>query len=275
MPSLTFNQYGKSRIGLTQVIRHGDRHDVVELSAKILFQGDFAESYTAGNNSNILPTDTMKNTVYALARQHPIESIEQFARELSQHFLGRVPHLAQVEIEIEQKPWVRIGDHGAAFVLSGEERRITKLTARRHDEEIVSGVHGLEILKTARSAFAGFIRDDLTTLPETRDRLLGTALDASWKYRSGVIDFNATYEKVRSVLLEAFANHVSESVQHTLYDMAVAALRCCGHLKEVHLMMPNKHRLLVDLARFGLDNPNQIFVPTDEPSGYIEARVSC
>lgn len=275
MPSLTFHQYGKTQVRLTQATRDGDRHEIIELSAKILFEGDFAESYTVPDNSKVLPTDTMKNTVYAVARQHPIVSIEQFARDLGHHFFGRVPHLDRVQIEIGQKPWVHIGEHGSAFTLGGQELRIARLIASRDDEQIISGVHGLEILKTGNSAFAGFLKDDLSTLPETRDRLFGTALDANWTYRSGEIDFNATYDHVRSVLLDAFANHKSESVQHTLYDMAVAALQCCGHLKEVHLIMPNKHRLLVDLTRFGMDNPNQIFVPTDEPSGYIEAKVSC
>jgi urate oxidase len=274
MPSLTFNQYGKTQVRLTQILRSDGRHEVIELSAKILFQGDFAEAYTGADNSKVLPTDTMKNTVYALARQCPIVSIEQFARDLAHHFLEHLPHLKEVQIEIEQRPWVRIGDHGSAFILGGQEHRATTLSASRDHEQIISGVHGLEILKTSNSAFAGFLKDDLTTLPETSDRLLGTVLDANWTYRSGEIDFNLEYEHVRSVLLDTFANHVSESVQHTLYDMAAAALRSCDSLTEVHLAMPNKHRLLVDLAKFGLNNPNQIFVPTDEPSGYIEARVS-
>ena len=274
MPSLTFNQYGKTRVRLTQVLRRDGRHELVELSVKILFTGDFADSYTRADNSNVLPTDTMKNTVYALARQRPILSIEQFAMDLGRHFLGRVSHLGRVQVEIEQRPWIRIGQHDSAFVLGGQERRVTNLLATREGEQISSGFHGLEILKTGNSAFAGFLKDELTTLPETRDRLFGTVLDANWTYRSGEIDFNKEYERARSVLLDSFANHVSESVQHTLYDMAVAALNSSELISEVHLVMPNKHRLLVDLTKFGLDNPNQIFVPTDEPSGYIEARVS-
>jgi urate oxidase len=274
MPKLIFNHYGKTQVRLTQVLRNGGRHDLVELSTSILFQGDFAESYTEADNSKILPTDTMKNTVYAMARKYPIVSIEEFARNLARHFLAGLNQLEQVQVEIEQRPWSRIRDHKSAFMLGGQERRLTTVTADRHGERIISGVHGLEILKTANSAFEGFLKDDLTTLPETRDRLLGTVLDANWMYQAGDIDFNAEYEHVRSVLLETFANHVSESVQHTVFDMAAAALRSSGTLREVHLVMPNKHRLLVDLARFGLDNPNQIFVPTDEPSGYIEARVS-
>lgn len=274
MASLTFNQYGKRQVRLTQILRNDCRHEVIELSANIFFQGDFGECYTAQDNSKVLPTDTMKNTVYAVARQHPIRNIEEFARNLGHHFLGRIPHLERVHIEIEQKPWVRIRDHDSAFILAGQELRITRLTLSRRDEQIISGVHGLEILKTGNSAFTGFLKEELTTLPETRERLLGTALDADWIYRAGEIDFNATYEHVRSVLLDTFANHASESVQHTLYDIAAAALKSCAHLQEVHLVMPNKHRLLIDLARFGLDNPNQIFVPIEEPSGYIEARVS-
>lgn len=274
MPSLTFNRYGKTQVRLTQVLRDGGSHEVVELSVSILFEGDFTESYTAADNSKVLPTDTMKNAVYVVARRHPIVSVEQFARDLGRHFLDRLQHLERVEIEIEQKPWARIREHGSAFMLAGDNRRIATVDLTRQEERIHSGFRNLEILKTAHSAFAGFLKDDLTTLPETRDRLLGTTLDASWTYRSGNIDFNSIYDRARAALLDAFANHTSQSVQHTLYDMAAAALNSCGDLREIHLVMPNKHRLLFDLSRFGLDNPDQIFVPTDEPSGYIEARVS-
>lgn len=274
MPALTFNQYGKTQVRLTQVIRNGNRHEVVELTARILFQGDFAASYENADNSSVLPTDTMKNAVYVLARKHPILSIEQFGLDLAHSFLGRVAELSTIEVEIDQRPWARIHEHGSAFVLGGLDVRFTRITATRDQEKIVSGLRGLEILKTKDSAFSGYLKDELTTLPETRDRLLGTVLDASWTYRSADVDFNGAYQQVRFVLLDTFADHVSESVQHTLYDMAVAALKSSSNLGEVHLVMPNKHRILANLERFGLDNPNEIFVPTDEPSGYIEARVS-
>jgi urate oxidase len=274
MPALGFNQYGKTGIRLTQIIRNGSRHEITEFSANILFQGEFAASYAEADNSRVLPTDTMKNTVYAFARQHPIRSIEQFSIDLGRYFLERVSHLERVQIEVEQRPWARIRNHDSAFVLGGQELRTATVIASREREQVTSGVHGLEILKTSHSAFAGFLKDELTTLPETRDRLLGTVLDANWTYRQPEIDFNTEHESVRAVLLDTFSNHVSESVQHTLYDMAVAALQSSDALAEVHLVMPNKHRLQADLTNFGLDNPNQIFVRTDEPSGYIEARVS-
>lgn len=274
MAKLTFDNYGKTRVRLTQVVRNGDRHEVIELSAKILFQGKFADSYTKADNSTVLPTDTMKNTVYVIARKKPIVSIEQFARDLGEYFLGSLAHLDKVTIEIRQANWNRIEDHDAAFLLGGSECRVAKLTASRTEETLESGVHGLEILKTANSAFTDYMVDELTTLAPARDRLFGTVMDADWIYRDGTVDYNAEHPKIRQCLLKTFADHVSESVQHTLFDMAKAALAECPAVKEIHLVMPNKHRLLVDLSKFKLSNPNQIFVPTDEPSGYIEARVS-
>jgi urate oxidase len=273
MPNLTFDTYGKTRVRLTQVLRDGDTHQILEISVQILFEGDFAKSYAAADNSIVLPTDTMKNTVYALARKSPIQSIDQFAGELSRNFLSRVPQLDKVNIAIEETPWARIGKHGMAFVKSGSEYRLARVTAARGYEVYTSGIHGLEILKTGNSAFAGYMKDEYTTLPETHDRLLGTILDAEWTYRPGAIDFNAAHNSIRQALLETFAAHDSQSVQQTLFAMAEAALASHDFIEEIHLVMPNKHRLLFDLSRFGLDNPNQIFVPTDEPSGYIEARV--
>ena len=273
MAKLKSDRYGKTRVRLTQVIRNGDRHELIELSTRIIFKGDFANAYTQADNSTTLPTDTIKNTVYIIARQQPVQSIEQFARDLATHFLGLVKHLDTVEIEVQQTPWSRINNHGAAFMLGGSERRVALLSASRTKETLESGVHGLEIVKTSNSAFSDYLLDEWTTLPPTRDRLFGTVLDADWTYKKPV-DFNAGYQRVRTVLLQTFADHVSESVQHTLFDMAKAALAQVETLKEIHLVMPNKHRLLVDLSRFKLNNPNQIFVPTDEPSGYIEARIT-
>lgn len=274
MAHLSFDTYGKTRVRLTQVLREGARHEVIELNVQIFFEGDLAESYMAGDNSKVLPTDTIKNTVYVIARQKPIQSIEHFASDLARHFLDRLPHLTKVRVEISQTPWSRISGHGAAFIQSGNERRTTSLAATRSSEIFVSGIQGLQILKTSKSAFTGYLKDELTTLAETEDRLLGTVMNANWTYRPGTFDFNALHQNIREWLLDSFAKHESLSVQHTLYAMGEAVIEWFDVVDDIHLIMPNKHCLLVDLSRFGLDNPNQVFVPTDEPSGYIEARVT-
>jgi urate oxidase len=268
------NAYGKTNIRLTYVDRKHRPHDVRELSLDILFEGEFASAYSEGNNANVLPTDTIKNTVYVLARQLRWDSAEALAHGLAQHFLDLLPHLSQVSIDIEEVPWQQIAGHDAAFVQSGNERRTTRLRATRSGTDLSCGIKGLQILKTADSGFAGFLKDDLTTLPETDDRLFGTVLQAEWQYQGTDIQFNDCHSKVRSVLLDCFAQHRSLSVQHTLFAMGKTVLDKLGFVAEIHLIMPNKHCLLVDLSRFGLDNPNQIFVPVDEPSGYIEARIA-
>jgi urate oxidase len=222
----------------------------------------------------VLPTDTMKNMVYVIARQNPVHSIEQFARDLASHFLIKFAHIDSVSIDIQQAAWNRINNHGSAFVSGGSERRVALLSASRTEEHLQSGIHGIEILKTSKSAFADYLVDEYTTIPPTRDRLFGTVMDADWTYRDGSVDHNAESERIKNTLLNTFADHASESVQHTLFDMAEATLAAVPTIKEIHLVMPNKHRLLLDLSKFKLSNPNQIFVPTDEPSGYIEARIA-
>lgn len=273
MATLIFDTYGKTRVRLLQVTRHGSRHEIFEWNTQILFEGDLAESYSAGDNSKVLPTDTMKNTVYALARKTSIVCVERFARDLGHHFLGRLPHLHQVKVEIEETPWIRIADYDAAFAQAGKERRFAACTVARSQETAISGIRNLQILKTAGSSFTGYPKDEYTTLPETHDRLLGTVLDADWSYSPGTHDFNGLHTKIRDRLLATFALHRSLSVQHTLYAMAESVLAEFAAVGQIHLTLPNKHYLLADLSRFGLDNPNQIFVPTDEPSGYIEATV--
>jgi urate oxidase len=274
MATLTFDTYGKTRVRLMQVVRDSPRHEVLELNVAILFEGDLTESYTAGDNSKVLPTDTMKNTVYALARKNPVVCIEHFARDLGRHFLGRLAHLRQAKVEVIKTSWSRIEDYNAAFTQSGNERRSAVATIARSGETIVSGIRHLHILKTSDSAFADYPKDEYTTLPETRDRLLATAMDAEWTYAPGDHDFNRLHAEIRARLLAAFATHHSLSVQHTLYAMAAAVLEDFPAVRDIHVIMPNKHCLLVDLSKLALDNPNQIFVPTNEPSGYIEATVS-
>jgi urate oxidase len=274
VPKILFHQYGKTQVRLTQVVRHGSRHHLAELTVKILFEGAFDEAYDKADNSKVLPTDTLKNMVYVLAGQKAITSPEQFGLDLARHFLDRVSHLNRVKVEILRTPWAHIHHHDDAFVQTGSERRMAALSITRTEALVTAGIKGLEILKTGRSAFSGYLKDEFTTLAETRDRLFGTVLDANWTYKSDEVDFNDLFSRVRASLLETFASHGSESVQHTLYDMGAAALKTHAHLSEIHLVMPNKHRIPFDLARFGIDNPIQVFISTVEPSGHIEAKLS-
>jgi urate oxidase len=272
------NRYGKSRVRLVRVKRGKERHDFREWTLNILLEGDFESCFTEGDNSKILPTDTMKNTVYSLARKSPAESMEEFAKEMVAFFLTRNPQVSRAEIGVSEKAWERAvtagKPHPTTFLQSSGERQTTKVARTQKGKfSIVSGLENLVIMKTAGSGFEGYIQDSLTTLPPTSDRLLGTALRANWNYSSADADFSKLRTKIREVLLAVFAEHDSKSVQHTLYAMGEAVLKGVAEVDEIELTMPNIHCLLVDLSRFGQDNPNEIFVPTDEPHGYIEARV--
>ena len=278
MIALGENRYGKSRVRLVRVKRGKDRHDFREWTLEILLEGNFESCFTEGDNSKILPTDTMKNTVYSLARKSPAESMEEFAKEMIDFLLSRNPQVSHAEIGVSEKSWERAvtagKPHPTTFVQSSGERQTTKVARGQKGKfSVVSGLENLVIMKTAGSGFEGYIVDSLTTLPPTSDRLLGTALRASWDYASAEGDFNKLRAKIREILLAVFAEHDSKSVQHTLYAMAEAALKAVPEVSEIELTMPNIHCLLVDLSRFGQDNPNEIFVPTDEPHGYIEARI--
>ena len=278
MIALGENRYGKSRVRLVRVKRGKDRHDFREWTLEILLEGDFESCFTDGDNSKILPTDTMKNTVYSLARKSAAGSMEEFAKEMIDFLLGRNPQVTRAEISVAEKLWERAvtrgKPHPTTFVQSSGERQTTKVSrAQKGKFVIASGLEDLVIMKTAGSGFEGYIEDSLTTLPPTSDRLLGTALRANWNYASAEADFNKLRAKIREILLAVFAEHDSKSVQHTLYAMGEAVLKGVAEVSEIELTMPNIHCLLVDLSRFGQDNPNEIFVPTDEPHGYIEARV--
>jgi len=280
MIQLAENRYGKSRVRLMKVTRHDHGHDLREWTVQVLLQGDFDSAHLDGDNSKILPTDTMKNTVYSLARTSKATAMEDFAQELADFLLSRNPQVNSVSIRIESTLWKRLTidgkPHPTAFMRGSDERQTTTFERSQTGTfTITSGLDGLVILKTANSGFSGFIKDSLTTLPETEDRLFGTALRADWRYtaQTAPLDFDSLRTSIRETMLRTFALHASKSVQQTLYAMAQTALEAAPQVADITLTMPNKHCLLVDLARFGQDNPNEIFVPTDEPFGYIEARV--
>lgn len=268
-------RYGKARVRLVHVLRAGSRHEVREMTVGVACEGEFAESYRSDDNRRVLATDTMKNTVYALARRETPGPPETFGERLGREFLGECPWLQRVEIDLVAHFWTRLphgtGGHPHAFVSPGGETRIARVTVTRNDVAIRSGLAGLEVMKTSESGFAGFPRTRYTTLPETRDRILRTIVGSEWSWRARPADYDAAHAAVRGAFLEAFAAAYSPSVQYTLGRMAACALERVDELATVHLSLPNRHCLLADLTPFGLDNPNQVFVATDEPHGLIEA----
>jgi urate oxidase len=271
------NSYGKSRIRLVKLRRREDRDDITDLTVAIRFEGEFTEAHVEGDNADVLPTDTMKNTVYALANAHPLADIESFGLDLARHFLAGNPRVSRVGVTLEEHPWehltVRERPHPHAFRRAGQESRVAVVTCTRERETVEGGVEDLLLLKSRQSAFSGFRRDPYTTLKETRDRVLATSVTARWLYCRTDVTFSIVGRGVRQTLLETFADHDSESVQHTLYAMGQSVLERHGEVEEVRLSLPNKHHISVDLSPFGLENRNEIFVATEEPYGLIEATI--
>jgi urate oxidase len=274
------NQYGKAEVRLVHVERTTPRHEITDLTVTTQLRGDFAASHLTGDNSAVLTTDTQKNTVYALAREHGVGEPERFALLLGRHFLAAGGPVHGARIAVDQHAWHRIADHDHAFERGGAERRTTVVTLAGDDAWVVSGLADAVVLKSTGSEFHGFPRDRYTTLAETDDRILATSVTARWRYAAtvagglGDLDFGGLFAGVRSALLETFAAKHSLALQQTLYAMGAAVLeRYPDEVAEVRLSMPNRHHFLVDLAPFGLDNPNQVYYAADRPYGLIEAAV--
>jgi urate oxidase len=271
------NNYGKSRVRLLRVTRQEGRHDIKELTLEIRFEGDFDAAHTRGDNRKILPTDTMKNTVYALARQHSIEAVELFCLHLVEHFLTYNSQVSRVQIEAAEERWTRLPlggkPHPSAFTRAGGEKRTATLNGTREATTVHAGIEGLVVMKTSKSAFENFLKDPFTTLKDDDNRILATELRANWLYAGDDVEFGSIWHGVREMLLETFAEHDSKSLQHTLYAMGEAVLDSFENIREIHFSLPNKHFNLVDLAPLGMDNPGCIYLPTDEPHGVIEATV--
>ena len=276
---IVHDNYGKSRVRLMKVARSGEQHELQNLTINIALEGDFADIHVWGDNSACLPTDTMKNTVYALAGQtREIETPEVFGQRLAAHFLATNPQVSRVTIDILEHVWKRMkfddAEHPHSFVKGSDEKRTAKIVASREGVTVEAGVEDLIVLKTTQSGFVGFIKDEYTTLPEVSDRIFSTAIRASWAYGKASDASDDLFYAIRQTILRIFADHDSRSVQHTLYAIGEAILARFAEVSEITFSLPNIHCLPVDLAKFGMENDNRIFVPTDEPHGLIEARLT-
>ncbi|HKH08561.1 MAG TPA: urate oxidase, partial [Agromyces sp.] len=264
------NQYGKAEVRVVKVTRDTARHEIEDLNVTSQLRGDFAAAHLAGDNAHVVPTDTQKNTIFAFARDG-VGSPEAFLLRLADHFTSSFDWVTGGRWEADSFAWNRIlvdgAEHDHAFVRSGQEARTAVVVADGVDRHVIAGLKKLTVLKTTQSGFAGYPKDRYTTLPETTDRILATDVAARWLYDGGDVDYNAVYASVRMLLLEAFAEKYSAALQTTLFDMGKRVLEVHPEIAEIRFSMPNKHHFVVDLAPFGLDNPNEVFFAADRPYG--------
>jgi urate oxidase len=274
---LVHHQYGKARVRVMKVTREKEQHALKELDVEILLQGDFEASYAKADNRLVVPTDTMKNTVNVLAKETLGSENEEFGLVLSEHFLNTYPQVNRAEVRLLEHRWERLRvdgqPHAHSFVEHGTARPSVTIVGTRTDQQIESGIEDLFILKTTGSGFEGYVKDRFTTLTETNDRIFATKLKATWSYARRPKRFSEANGKILDALLKVFALNYSVSVQATLFQMGEAALNAVPEISKISMVMPNKHCLPIQLAPFGLQNHNELFVPTDEPHGQIEGTV--
>jgi urate oxidase len=271
--ALGHNQYGKAETRMVRVTRDGDRHELKDLNVGVTLSGDMADVHLTGDNANVVPTDTQKNTVYAFAKEAPVGEIEEFGLRLARHF----ETITRARVHLEEYPWARIevggAPHDHAFLRASAERRTATVVAEEGRAWVVSGLGDLVVLKSTGSEFTGYIKDRYTTLKETTDRILATAVTAQWRHGTLDVDWAKSFADTRQLMLEAFATTHSLSLQQSLYAMAAAAITTRPEVVEVRMSMPNKHHFVVDLSPFGLANDNEVFHADDRPYGLIEAAV--
>lgn len=273
------NRYGKAESRVVRIVRDTERHEIRDLNVSTSLHGDFTAAHTEGDQSHVLPTDTQKNTAFAFAKKHGVDSPEDYAIALGSRLLEATPDATGAEVIVDEHAWDRIEVDGAgrdhAFVRRGGEVRTARVEVERDGVHVTSGLKDLVLLKSTGSEFKGFLRDEYTTLVDADDRILATALRASWRHaRVDGVDWNASHAAVRALLLSIFATTYSRALQETLYAMGRAVLEAHEGIAEISFVAPNKHHFLVDLAPFGLDNPGEVFIAADRPYGLIEATVT-
>jgi urate oxidase len=279
--SLGANQYGKAENRVVRIYRDTARHELVDLNVSTSLRGAFTDSHVTGDQADVLPTDTQKNTAFAYAKRHGVSSPEDYAIALGRRLLEATPKADSAQVRVEQYPWDRIpigpDGHDHAFVRRGDGTRTTVVTVsgRGSDERVsvLSGLCDLVLLKSTGSEFKGFLRDEYTTLQEADDRVMATSLVARWRYAGTDTDWNASHDEIRATLLEVFATTHSRALQETLYLMGTRVLEAYDDVAEIRFSAPNKHHFLVDLEPFGLENDGEVFIAADRPYGLIEASV--
>jgi urate oxidase len=277
------NQYGKAETRVVRIYRDTERHEIRDLNVTTALRGDFTDAHTRGDQARVLPTDTQKNTCFAYAKEKGVGEIEEYAQNLARHFVDDIGPVAEARVEVDEYGWERVpvaGEgHPHTFSRTSGEVRTTAVTVAGTQPGqrawIVSGLKDLVLLKSTGSEFAGFLRDEYTTLAETSDRILATSLIARWRYESPVrlTGWDEAYGQIRQILLERFATVHSLALQQTLWEMGRAVLEARADVAEVRLSAPNRHHFLADLAPFGLDNPGEVFYAADRPYGLIQCAV--
>lgn len=275
---LIHNTYGKGRVRIMRVRRDGARHEVRELTVRAMLSGSFDASYTAGDNSSVIATDSIKNIVNIVARDHVGADNEVFAQKLAAYFLEHYAHVQKVDIFASETKWARLAVDGAphdhSFLLDANGRPFVKLEATRTGATMSSGIEGFTFMKTTESGWENYWMDEATTLKPTADRMFATAMDASWRWSAAPVSYPEANARVFAAALSVFATTYSPGVQNTMYLMGEAVLDAVPEIAEISLACPNKHYLPIDLSPFGRSFDGQVFIPTDEPHGQIECTVA-
>jgi len=270
--------YGKGLVRIMRVARDTPTHEVRELSLKVMLQGDFAASFLSSDNSQVIATDSIKNIVNIMARDHVSAATEPFIQAVANYFFDHYAHVTNVNITAHETKWQRIfvggAPHGHAFTKDSNGQNTATLLASREVQTISSGVHDFTILKSTGSGWVDYVMDGVTTLPPTIDRIFSTAMNASWIWADKPADYPAANDKILAAMLDVFATAYSPSVQNSLYLMGSAALEAVPEIEKISIACPNKHYLPINLKAFGRDNPNVVFTPTDEPHGQIECTIT-
>lgn len=273
------NNYGKAEVNLMKISRDTPRHEVHDVQVRVAMTGDFEAAHVQGDNTGLIATDTVRNTIYALAKEGFTGSIEEFGKELLAHFVKTGPKTGGGFAEFTEHLWERLptadgNGHDHAFVRQMPKRTARVDCADGKTFKVTSGLEELYLLKTTQSGWEGYLLNErFTTLPETNDRVMASYVTAKWEYAVASCDYDDVWQRVFKQLQHTFPDHYSPSLQNTLYRMGEAVLGSCPEISRVWFQMPNKHHLVYNLGRFGLENRNEILHVDPEPYGLMEAWV--
>jgi urate oxidase / 2-oxo-4-hydroxy-4-carboxy-5-ureidoimidazoline decarboxylase len=239
--------YGKGDVIAYRLNRSGQTPEgstpVFGANVLMLLYGDaFWRTYTHGDNTGLIATDSMKNFIQRETMNFDGRHLEEYCRFLGEKFLGTYAQVEGLQISASEIPFASLGK-GVAFTPAGSERATARIEVNRDGIiEVASGFTGFKLLRVGGSAFQGFVRDEYTTLPDLTNRPLHMWLDLEWRYIEADHAFagGTIASKTRRIVYDVFMSFESGSIQQVIYQIGSTLLAELPTIDEVHLEANNR-----------------------------------
>lgn len=263
----------------------GRNNTLFGLDVRVQAEGEeFLPSFSEGDNSMVVATDSMKNFVHHQVGEYDGATVEGFLHFVGSKFLETYSQMSTIrmsadEIPFDERPVPEGGDFEPSdlvFRVSDDESAFGTVSLEQGDDGPVvsdqtSGVTGLELVKVKESSFTEYVQDEYTTLPEREDRTLYISLDIFWTYTESEDALGeeprryVPAEQVRDIAQVVFHEVDSNSIQDLIYQIGLRVLERFSQLESVSFEANNRTWIQV---RDDLDGDAKVLREPARPTGF-------